>query len=132
MITIKIPTAAASATNAAEVCKSGSKIRSLADLKGMIASHDLLEHDRRLLDRLASKRMQDLENESKARSFRQKWTQDLLQWKHNKQMHELLWHKEVMSKRKVESEINQETLVLENKVLHLKSIFIHLCTLSCN
>ena len=30
------------------------------------------------------------------------------------------------------AKINQETLVLENKVLHFKGIFIHLCTLSCN
>ena len=76
----------------------------------MIASHDLLHHDRRILDRLASKRVQDIENEFKARTFHQKWTEEFVQWRKNKQNYEHLWQKELMAKRKLESDTTEQKL----------------------
>ena len=93
----------------------------------LLETHDLLDHDRRMLQLLASKKLEEWEKDRSAHTFRQKWAQEYLLWKKNKENHELLWQKELKSKRKRESESNESRLFdMRNQVMqaqnHLKCL----------
>ena len=97
------------------------------DFCRLLETHDLLDHDRRMLQLLASKKLEEWEKDRSAHTFRQKWAQEYLLWKKNKENHELLWQKELKSKRKRESESNESRLFdMRNQVMqaqnHLKCL----------
>lgn len=115
MITIKIPVTpdkgqqrSRSLTRPRESNQDSADFNSL---KEFIDSHELLDHDRKILHRLAWKRCQYLENEDKIQSSRQKWADEFLQWKSNKQALEMLWRKELNAKRKREAYFNEQKLM---------------------
>ena len=77
----------------------------------LLESHDLQTHDRRILQLLAAKKLDEWEKDSNAHTFRQKWAQEYLLWKRNKENQELLWQKELNAKRKREAEENESRLI---------------------
>jgi len=115
MITIKVPISNSekktSISRSKSLPRNSKETRKSVDLKTLIDGHDLLDHDRKILHRLASKRIQMLENEAKAQSFRQKWASELTKWKQNKENMELFWQNEVLRKRRYEQDFNEDRLL---------------------
>ena len=55
--------------------------------------------------------MEMLENEAKAQSFRQKWAEEYMKLKENKQTTELFWRNELLRKHKFEQDFNENKLL---------------------
>ncbi len=77
----------------------------------MIDSHDLLEQDRKSLHKLALKRCETLEGERQSQSCQAKWAQEYLRWKQDREALELLWHRELIEKRRKDNKHNEKRLL---------------------
>ena len=60
---------------------------------------------------LLQKYSEMLETEAKAQSFRQKWAEEYNKWKEDKHSMELYWRNELLRKRSVEQEFNEDKLI---------------------
>ena len=60
---------------------------------------------------MARKRSEIQENEARAHSYRQKWSEEYLKLKQSKEAWELMWHKELMQKRQQEDKYNEAKLM---------------------
>ena len=80
-------------------------------------SHDLLEQDRLILERLALKRFKEAENQVKSHIFKKQWIEERSRWQKCQKTHELLWQNEIRSKRKMEADLNEAKLIEARKKL---------------
>ena len=86
-----------------------------------IDGHDLHDHDRKILHCLASRRLEMLETETKAQSFRQKWAEEYVKWQQSNDTMQLLWRNEILQKRRLENDFNEKKLMdAKEKLLDLQ------------